>query len=174
MGTLFTSHEDQCNAFRDKLVDSERELICLRDESSKINENWKDDKQKIRALETKVVNAEAANNSLQRRVNAFCETKNILEQELDNKEQQINDLQDRQTKRKPSLRTLRSQFFDENSQPQGSTSNGLRKRSYTNPEDPATGESNTGRAGVSSRIADMEARLNAVSKKMKQQKQTRI
>ena len=161
--TLMAHHDEKSNAFRDRLVESERELICRRDESSKVNEVWNADKQKVRALETRLVNAEAANNSLQRRVDAYCESKVVLEQELDQKEHEINAL-NQEKKKKRSVRSLRSQISTENAQnvatevPSQPTA-AQRKRSHANDEF----------KGVGSRIADMEARLNVVSKKYRQQ-----
>ena len=48
------------------------------------------EKRRIKDLENRLVNAEAANNSLQRKNVALAEAKSVLERDLDDRELQIN------------------------------------------------------------------------------------
>ena len=60
-------------------------------------------------LESRLVNAEAANNSLQRKNVALAETKSALERDLDDKELQINAHKRDQQKSSRKLKTQLSQ-----------------------------------------------------------------
>ena len=63
----------------------------------------------ISDLESRLVNAEAANNSLQRKNVALAETKSALERDLDDKELQINAHKRDQQKSSRKLKTQLSQ-----------------------------------------------------------------
>lgn len=69
-------------SFRNRLVEHENELIVLREENARLKNGWDNDKKRMRELESRLVNAESANTSLQRRVDAFCEAKVVLENEV--------------------------------------------------------------------------------------------
>ncbi len=68
--------------FRQRLVEMEKENIVMKEENQRIKAGWETDKRRIRDLESRLVNAEAANTSLQRRVDAFCEAKVVMEKEV--------------------------------------------------------------------------------------------
>ena len=75
----FTKKQEE---FRARLVDMEQELILLREENMKLKSGSEGDKRRIRDLEGRLVNAEAANSSLQRKCDAFTELKSSLETEV--------------------------------------------------------------------------------------------
>ncbi len=64
------------------MVETEKELILLREENGRLKAGWEGEKRRTRDLETRLVNAESANTSLQRRVEAFCDAKVVLENEV--------------------------------------------------------------------------------------------
>ena len=68
--------------FRQRLVDNEKENTLFRDEKQKLTAGWEGEKRRIRDLETRLVNAEAANATLQRRADGFNDAKHILENEV--------------------------------------------------------------------------------------------
>ena len=68
--------------FRQRIVDTEKELILLREENQRVKAGWEGEKRRNRDIETRLVNAEAANGTLQRRVDAFCDAKQVLENEV--------------------------------------------------------------------------------------------
>ena len=70
------------NWFRQALVEQEKEVVVLREENNRLKNSRESDKKRIRELENRLVNAESANTSLQRRVDAFCEAKVVLENEV--------------------------------------------------------------------------------------------
>jgi hypothetical protein len=57
-------------------------VILLREETQRLKARCDGERRRNRDLESRLVNAEAANESLQRRVDAFCEAKNVLEYEV--------------------------------------------------------------------------------------------
>ena len=69
-------------SFRSNLVESEQELILLREENSRLKNISEADRRRIKDLEDRLVNAESANNSLQRRVQASHQAKTVLENEV--------------------------------------------------------------------------------------------
>ena len=69
-------------SFRQRIVDTEKELILLREENQRLKAGWEGEKRRNRDIETRLVNAEAANGTLQRRVDAFCDAKQVLENEV--------------------------------------------------------------------------------------------
>lgn len=68
--------------FRQRIVDTEKELILLREENQRVKAGWEGEKRRNRDIETRLVNAEAANGTLQRRVDGFCKAKLNLENEV--------------------------------------------------------------------------------------------
>ncbi len=78
-----TSSHSSDEEFRGRLVALEEEVALLRQEKQQLRAGWDGEKRRTRDLEKRLVNAEAANTSLQRRVEAFCEAKNVLENEVD-------------------------------------------------------------------------------------------
>ncbi len=80
--TLEAHLREQEESFRQRLVDTEKEVILLREENQRLKAGWDGEKRRNRDLESRLVNAEAANGSLQRKVDAYCETKVVLEHEV--------------------------------------------------------------------------------------------
>lgn len=72
------------------MVELEKELIILREENARLKSGSEGDKRRIKDLEGRLVNAESANTSLQRKVTAFNNAKITLENELDEKELLLN------------------------------------------------------------------------------------
>ena len=105
--SLVEDHNGQIEKLRSRLVDNEQELIILREENSRLKGGSDGERRRIKDLETRLVNAEAANNSLQRKNNALNEAKGVLEKELDDKELQINATKKEQVR---SNRKLKSQL----------------------------------------------------------------
>ena len=54
----------------------------LSEENKRLKAGWDGEKRRTRDLEIRLVNAESANNSLQRRAEAFNEAKVVLENEV--------------------------------------------------------------------------------------------
>ena len=88
--TLVDDHKSKLELFRSKLVEMEKELILTKEENSSLKTLSEDQDRRIRDLEGRLVNAEATNNSLSRRIHAFDSAKAQLENELDEKELQVN------------------------------------------------------------------------------------
>jgi len=153
------------DSFRQRLVNVEKEVILLREENARLRANWDCEKKRSRDLESRLVNAESANTSLQRRVEAFCDAKLVLENELDEKELALNQ-QKKEAKR--AVRRLRSQISAaENREPQhpsaapgGSKKRSMEARRLEGEEDDEDAGEQRQEAfrGVGSRIAEMEAR----------------
>ena len=94
-------------SLRAALVEQEKELIVLREENSRLKGGSDGERRRIKDLETRLVNAEAANNSLQRKNSALAEAKGVLERDLDDKELQINS---NKKKQQEAERRLKSQL----------------------------------------------------------------
>lgn len=88
--TLVADYGNQNEQFRKRLVDAEKELILLREENNRLKYGNDGERRRIRDLESRLVNAEAANTSLQKKIGAFSEAKVVLEKELDEKELLLN------------------------------------------------------------------------------------
>ena len=71
-------------------MEIETELILLREENSRLKSVGEGKERRIKDLEDRLVNAEAANNSLNRKIGAFNHAKVTLENELDEKELLLN------------------------------------------------------------------------------------
>ena len=69
-------------SFRGHLVDQEQELVILREENLRLKNIAEADRRRIKDLEDRLVNAETANNSLQRRVQASKLARVDLENEV--------------------------------------------------------------------------------------------
>jgi len=91
------------------LVEQEKELIVLREENTRLKGGSDGERRRIKDLESRLVNAEAANNSLQRKNVALGDTKTALERDLDDKELQINSHKRDQQKSSRKLKTQLSQ-----------------------------------------------------------------
>eukprot|EP00096_Caligus_rogercresseyi_P002527 TRINITY_DN1469_c1_g1_i1.p1 TRINITY_DN1469_c1_g1~~TRINITY_DN1469_c1_g1_i1.p1 ORF type:complete len:848 (+),score=297.15 TRINITY_DN1469_c1_g1_i1:157-2700(+) len=85
-GKLLEDQSRKHDQFRKRIVDMDHELILLREEKAKYRSAEELKNRRIEELEARLVSTEAANSSLQRRVGAYSETKNVLEWELDEKE----------------------------------------------------------------------------------------
>ena len=60
----------------------EQELVLLREESARLKANADADRRRNRDLEMRLVNAESANNSLQRKMAATTDARRVLENEV--------------------------------------------------------------------------------------------
>ena len=78
---VFFNHSS-VESFRGHLVDQEQELILLREENLRLKNISEADRRRIKDLEDRLVNAETANNSLQRRVQASKLARVDLENEV--------------------------------------------------------------------------------------------
>jgi hypothetical protein len=63
-------------------VEQEQELVLLREENVRLKSVSEADRRRIKDLEDRLVNAESANNSLQRQVHASKQAKVVLENEV--------------------------------------------------------------------------------------------
>ncbi len=107
--SLIEDHAQQVDKFRARLVEAEKEIIILREENHRLKYGSDDEKRRVKDLETRLVNAEAANNSLQRKNAALHEAKSVLEKELDDKELEINVKRKQQERSARKLKTQLSQ-----------------------------------------------------------------
>jgi len=107
--TLVENYNGQMEKLRALLVEQEKELIVLREENTRLKGGSDGERRRIKDLESRLVNAEAANNSLQRKNVALAETKSALERDLDDKELQINAHKRDQQKSSRKLKTQLSQ-----------------------------------------------------------------
>ena len=87
---LIENHISESEKFRTGLSENEKEIILLREENCRLKSGSDGEKRRMKDLETRLVNAEAANNSLQRKNVALNEAKSVLERDLDERELQIN------------------------------------------------------------------------------------
>jgi len=81
----------------------------LKEENYRLKGGSEGDRRRIKDLETRLVNAEAANGNLLRKNNALIEAKRKLEEELDDRELHINATKKQQQKCNRKLRSLKSQ-----------------------------------------------------------------
>ena len=88
--SLVEDHNTQIEALRARLVEAEKELIVLREENTRLKGGSDGERRRIQDLEKRLVNAENANTSLQRKNAALVDAKTVLEKELDDKELEIN------------------------------------------------------------------------------------
>jgi kinesin family protein 23 len=108
--TLIEDHNNQVEQFRARLVEAEQRIALLDNENMKLKHGGDGERRRVRDLETRLVNAEAANNSLQKKNTALNEAKSVLEKELDDKELLINNNKKNQ---KRSARKLQSQLSEQ-------------------------------------------------------------
>merc|ERR1719341_382414 len=87
---LLEDHENKEMKFRDLLLNMEQEGVLLRAENKQLKSQLEAERKRVTGLEAKLVSAEAANRSLTTRVAAYSETKAVLEDELDDKELEVN------------------------------------------------------------------------------------
>jgi len=88
--TLLEDHTNKLGAFRDLLKRQDDEVILLRNENKQLRVQLEAERKRARQIETRLANAEAANRSLNEKVNAYADVKLILENELDEKEPLLN------------------------------------------------------------------------------------
>ena len=89
---LLGDHEIRERKFRDHLITMEQEGILLRAENQQLKNQLEAERKRVASLETRLVNAEAANRSLGTKVAAYSETQMVLENELDDKELEVNQI----------------------------------------------------------------------------------
>ena len=107
--TLVEDFATQIKRFRDRLVDLEQDNILLREENYRLKGGNDGERRRNKDLETRLINAEAANGSLRRKNVALEETKEKLERELDQLELQINAKKKEQQRSTRRLKTQLSQ-----------------------------------------------------------------
>lgn len=88
--TLVSDHKSKLEDFRSRLVGTEQELILCREENGNLKTVGESQEKRVKDLEGRLVNAEAANNSLSRKISAFDNARVHLENELDEKELQLH------------------------------------------------------------------------------------
>jgi len=88
--TLVQDNSNKQDAFRSMLVEMEKELIIYREENARLKSMGEGKERRIKDLEDRLVNAEAANSSLSRKLEAFNSARLNLENELDEKELMLN------------------------------------------------------------------------------------
>jgi kinesin family protein 23 len=87
---LLKDHEKKQEAFRAMLAKHEQDVVLLKNENKQLKVQLDAERNKARNLEQRLGNAESANRSLTTKVNALNDMKLILENDLDEKELQIN------------------------------------------------------------------------------------
>jgi len=93
ISTRKTLLEDQSNRqgkFRELLAKMEKENVLLKAENKQLKAQMDGDKKKIASLEHRLVSAESANKSLSNKVAAYADMKQVLENDLDEKELALN------------------------------------------------------------------------------------
>lgn len=103
--TLVEDLQGRIEAFRSRLVEAEKEIIVLREENSRLKGGSDGERRRIQDLEKRLVNAENANTSLQRKNAALNDVKSVLEKELDDKERQINVNKEKNLRSNKKLKT---------------------------------------------------------------------
>ena len=82
--------ENKRNKFREKLRSQENENILLKAENKQLRTQLENERKRVISLEQRLVNAESANRSLTNKVNAYNDMREVLENELDEKELALN------------------------------------------------------------------------------------
>jgi len=106
---LVENYIEETKNFRTGLAESEKEVILLREENCRLKSGSDGEKRRIKDLENRLVNAESANNSLQRKNVALSEARSVLERDLDDRELQINANKKEQQKSRKKYQTQLSQ-----------------------------------------------------------------
>jgi len=88
--TLLDDQENRHAKFRELLAKQEKENVLLRAENKQLKAQIEGERKKVFNLEQRLVSAEAANRSLNNRVAAYTDMKQVLENELDEKELALN------------------------------------------------------------------------------------
>jgi kinesin family protein 23 len=89
---LLEDHDSRERKFRALLVTMEQEGVLLRAENKQLRTQLESERRRVTSLETKLVSAESANRSLTTKVAAYSETRAVLENELDDKELEVNQI----------------------------------------------------------------------------------
>jgi len=88
--TLMQDHETKQEQFRALLAKHDQDVVLCRAENKQLKVQLDAERNKTRNLEARLGNAESANRSLTTKVNAYQDMKLVLENDLDEKELQIN------------------------------------------------------------------------------------
>jgi len=88
--TLLEDDENRQSKFRELLSKQEKEVVLLRAENKQMKVQLEGERKRVASLEQRLVSAEAANKSLNNRVAAYTDMKQVLENELDEKELELN------------------------------------------------------------------------------------
>jgi len=93
ISTRKTLLEDQTNRqgkFRELLGKQEKENVLLKAENKQLKAQLEGERKRIASLEQRLVSAESANKSLSNKVAAYADMKQVLENDLDEKELALN------------------------------------------------------------------------------------
>jgi len=93
ISTRKTLLEDQTNRqgkFRELLAKQEKENVLLKAENKQLKAQLEGERKRIASLEQRLVSAESANKSLSNKVAAYADMKQVLENDLDEKELALN------------------------------------------------------------------------------------
>lgn len=101
---LMEDHTEKTSEFRDNLVKQEEEMVLLRNENKNLKVQLEVEKKKNRQLESRLVNAESANRSLNDKVILYKDMNLLYENELDEKELMLNAEQKERIKSKLKYR----------------------------------------------------------------------
>ena len=88
--TLLKDKENREAKFREFLRNLEKEVVLLRAENKQMKSQLDGERKKVLSLEQRLVSAETANRSLNNKINAYSDMKQVLENELDEKELALN------------------------------------------------------------------------------------
>jgi len=88
--TLLEDQENRQSKFRELLSKQEKENVLLRAENKQLKAQLEGERKRVASLEQRLVSAESANRSLNNRVAAYTDMKQVLENELDEKELALN------------------------------------------------------------------------------------
>jgi len=88
--TLLSDHEKRQTKFRELLMRLEKEAVLLRNDNKQLKAQLEGERKRNLNLETRLVRAEDANKSLNQQMLAFNDMRQVLENELDEKELALN------------------------------------------------------------------------------------
>jgi len=88
--TLLEDQENRQSKFRELLSRQEKENVLLKAENKQMKAQLEGERKRVAGLEQRLVSAESANRSLNSRVAAYADMKQVLENDLDEKELALN------------------------------------------------------------------------------------
>ena len=103
--TLLQDHEKRQSKFRETLVNFEKDAVLMKNENKQLKAQLEAEKRKFANLEARLIRAEDANKSLNHQLSAFNNMRQILENELDEKELALNAHQKERLRNKLKYKT---------------------------------------------------------------------